>query len=532
SLALHDSADNPLGMAQTLGNMGPIYNYQGDYRQALHHYQRSIELFQGMDNQMGIAINLGNIAMIYYAQKEYDRALTYHQQSLGINETLENKRGIAATLNNIGDVYFDQKDLAQALNYYQRSVDIHQTLDDLGAVAQLQKNIGDVYRAQGAGPKALVIYLESLKIQESLKDQQGVADVATSIGEYYHETRDYAKARYYGEKALPLAREAGAVLEIQHVAHLLYQTYKSTGEDRKALPMLELYHQMRDSLNSEENQRATIRFEYQQQALADSLINVQENALSQQAYDSQLRQQRLQLAFAGGVGALLAVLALILYRNNKRRQQTNLLLSAQNEQIETKSNQNELLLKEIHHRVKNNLQTISSLLHLQSAHIKDEDVKQAVAAGQHRVESMALIHQKLYQRDNLAAIEMKDYLSNLVQSLIDTFDADPERIQFTLDMPELELDVDTAVPLGLIVNELITNSLKYAFPDGRAGTITVSLQKTGDHLDLLVADDGVGAANVKTGTAFGSQLISLLSAQLGGTLEQGTEKGYCTRLTL
>ncbi|MDX2285455.1 MAG: tetratricopeptide repeat protein [Bacteroidia bacterium] len=532
SLALHDSADNPLGMAQTLGNMGLIYNYQGDYRQALDHYQRSIGLFQSMDNQMGIAINLGNIGMIYYAQKDYVRALDYHQRSLAINEKLENKRGIAATLNNIGDVYFDQKDLTQALSYYQRSLDIHQSLNDQSSVAKLQQNLGNVYRAQGLGEKALANYLSSLAIHESLKDQQGIADVATSLGEFYHEAGNYARASYYGEKALPRAREAGAVQEIANAARLLYKSYKSSGQDRNALPMLELYHQMRDSLNSEENQRAAIRFEYQQQALADSLTNAQEKAVAQLAYENQLRQQRLQLAFAGGAGLLVASLALVLFRSSRRRQQTNRLLSAQNEQIQAKSQQNELLLKEIHHRVKNSLQTISSLLYLQSAHIKDEEVRQAVAAGQHRVESMALIHQKLYQRDTLAAIEMKDYLSNLATSLVQTFAADPGRIRVNLDMPELELDVDTAVPLGLIVNELITNSLKYAFPDGRQGAITVSLRQTGEQLELLVADDGVGSANTATGTAFGSQLVQLLTAQLGGEIRQDTTAGYTTRLLI
>ena len=532
SLAMNDSADNPMGMAQTLGNMGLIFNYQGDYRQALDHYQRSIKIFQSMDNQMGIAINLGNIAMIYYAQKNYAQALAYNQRSLAISEKIENKRNIAIALNNIGDVYFDQKDLVQALNYYERSLSIHQSLNDPNSVALLQKNIGDVYRAKGEDEKALTNYQRSLAILESIQDKLGIADVSTSLGEYYQAEGNFAKARYYGEKALPLAREAGAVQEIQNAAQLLFRTYKSTGQDSKALPMLELYYQMRDSLNSEENQRAAIRYEFRQQALTDSLTNVQEKVLAQQMYDNQLRQNRLQLAFAAGVGALLAVLAFILYKNNKRRQQTNLLLTAQNEQIEVKSNQNELLLKEIHHRVKNNLQTISSLLHLQSAHIEDAEVREAVAEGQHRVESMALIHQKLYQRDNLAAIEMKDYLSNLVRSLIDTFDADPDRIQFILDMDELELDVDSAVPLGLIVNELITNSLKYAFPDGRAGEITVSLKQNSEHLELLVADNGVGAANTATGTAFGSQLVRLLTMQLGGKLETDATTGYFTRLTL
>ncbi len=139
-----------------------------------------------------------------------------------------------------------------------------------------------------------------------------------------------------------------------------------------------------------------------------------------------------------GLALLLALIAFSFYRNARTRKQAHALLSAPKAEIEAKSRQNELLLKEIHHRVKNNLQTISSLLYLQSA----------------------LIHQKLYQRDNLTTIEMKGYLADLGQSLIQTFDADPERLRFTLDMPELELDVDTAVTLGLITNELITNSLK------------------------------------------------------------------------
>jgi two-component sensor histidine kinase len=97
-------------------------------------------------------------------------------------------------------------------------------------------------------------------------------------------------------------------------------------------------------------------------------------------------------------------------------------------------------------------------------------------------------------------------------------------------MPELELDVDTAVPLGLIVNELITNSLKYAFPDGREGAITVSLQKTDSGFELFVGDDGVGKGNTATGTSFGSQLVKLLTAQLGGKLETGSEPGFWTRM--
>ncbi len=245
------------------------------------------------------------------------------------------------------------------------------------------------------------------------------------------------------------------------------------------------------------------------------------------------QDQRIKLLAFGLVAVfalLLAGLTFFFFRNQKINRQ----LSSLNENLAQSNQDKELLLKEIHHRVKNNLQTISSLLYLQSAHIKDQSVREAVAKGQHRVESMALIHQKLYQRDNLAAIEMKDYLSNLGQSLISTFAVDPEQINLVVEMDELELDVDSAVPIGLIVNELLTNSLKYAFPDEKKGTIQISLHLAApDKLQLVVRDNGKGSITDEPakGTGFGSQLVQLLSTQLEGNLETETENGYLSRLT-
>ena len=147
---------------------------------------------------------------------------------------------------------------------------------------------------------------------------------------------------------------------------------------------------------------------------------------------------------------------------------------------------------------------------------------------------MGILHQKLYQRDNLAAIEMKDYLSNLGQSLISTFAAAPDKIDLRVDMQELELDVDSAVPIGLIVNELLTNSLKYAFAEGEKGTIGISLQKTGPQLKLSVWDNGQGvkAEQKAQGTAFGSQLVQMLCTQLNGSMETTTDHGYRVSLLL
>jgi two-component sensor histidine kinase len=197
-----------------------------------------------------------------------------------------------------------------------------------------------------------------------------------------------------------------------------------------------------------------------------------------------------------------------------------------------KNQENELLLKEIHHRVKNNLQTVSSLLSLQSESISDKSAFDAVQESKNRVASMALLHQKLYQGENLAAIEMRDYFETIGSTIIDSFGKKAENIALDIDMSEIELDVDTAVPIGLITNELITNSIKHAFPDQEKGQIRITLQQDENGLlKLLIADNGrpaAGEAVSKKDSGFGSLLIQLLTTQLGGTLKTSTEKGTST----
>ena len=532
SLEIGEAIEDQLGNSATWFNLGLVHRDLGDYAQALVNFKQSLTISEEVADPLGIIDAWNSIGSIYEEQDNFEAALRAYERNLALSDSLGYQLGVASALSSLGNIYSEQGDNEQALIHYQRALDIREAVGDQPGATITLNNIGAFYKKLGEYDQALVYLQRSLELSQQLGDVSLAASALGNMGTVYLLQKQFAQARTYGEKALPIARGVKNLDVLQEIYQLLYRAYKATGQATQALAMHELYIQMRDSLNSEENQRATIRFEYQRKALADSLANEQEKALAQVEYENQLGQQRLQLGFAGGAGLLLAILAGVLYRNSRRRRQTNQLLSHQNEQIEAKSQQNELLLKEIHHRVKNNLQTISSLLYLQSAHIKDAEVKQAVAAGQHRVESMALIHQKLYQRDNLAGIEMKDYLSHLSESLLNTLDYDPERIALRLDMEELELDVDTAVPLGLIVNELITNALKYAFPEGRSGRITVSLQRTSAGLELHVADDGVGAANELSGTSFGSQLINLLTQQLGGKIEQGQEAGYCTRVVV
>ena len=192
------------------------------------------------------------------------------------------------------------------------------------------------------------------------------------------------------------------------------------------------------------------------------------------------------------------------------------------ERIAAALREKNILLGEIHHRVKNNLQVIDSLLDLQSARISDPLVMAMLRDSQNRVRSMALIHQTLYQSSNFAEVDFSQFLDTLVPVLISSYGVDPGRIRMRLDVSAVLLPIDSAIPCGLIVNELMSNALKHAFPDGRRGEISLHLTEEAGAVLLSFADDGVGIPadrDFDIPLTLGLQLIPLLADQLHGTLD-------------
>ncbi|MBC7473612.1 MAG: PAS domain S-box protein [Candidatus Sericytochromatia bacterium] len=191
-------------------------------------------------------------------------------------------------------------------------------------------------------------------------------------------------------------------------------------------------------------------------------------------------------------------------------------------QIKSSLKEKDLLLKEINHRVKNNLQIISSLLSLQSGYIKDEATLEAFRESQNRVRTMALIHEELYKTEKLSKIEFKKYVKNLVNHLYQSYVVSKSKIVFEIESIEAYLDIETAIPLGLIINELVSNSLKYAFKNEQNGQVNICLNKSDDIFELIVKDNGIGLAkdfNFRQTQSLGLQLIMSLTEQLEGTIE-------------
>ncbi|MEH2435697.1 MAG: PAS domain S-box protein [Nostoc sp.] len=194
------------------------------------------------------------------------------------------------------------------------------------------------------------------------------------------------------------------------------------------------------------------------------------------------------------------------------------------EQIQASLLEKEVLLKEIYHRVKNNLQVISSLLSLQSAYIKDPDDLVIFKQSQQRVASMALVHEKLYQSQDLARLNFGEYIRDLVASLFSAYEVNEDAIALRVNIDEqVFLGLDTAIPCSLIIHELVSNSLKYAFPGGRNGTIYIEMSKNTDHeITLIVSDDGIGLPsnfNFKNMASLGWQLVDALTNQIAGNMD-------------
>ena len=203
-------------------------------------------------------------------------------------------------------------------------------------------------------------------------------------------------------------------------------------------------------------------------------------------------------------------------------------LKAAEKNLKTSLEDKELLLRELHHRVKNNMQIISSLLNLQSQHIKDKRDLKIFKSSQTRVKTMSLIHEELYSSQDFSHIHLSKYIRNLTKELLTSNIGDPGRVQLTVNVEEIKMELETAIPLGLLINEIVANSVNHAFPNHRKGEIIVDLKRDGDAFVLKISDDGIGIpkkTDFEKAETLGFQLIKNLVNQLDGEIKMQTNHG-------
>ena len=246
-------------------------------------------------------------------------------------------------------------------------------------------------------------------------------------------------------------------------------------------------------------------------------------------------KQKNNLLWFSILGLLLAIIAgLGFYKAYKTKTKSNKLLSEKNDQLSTALSANKMLVKEIHHRMKNNLQFVSSLLSLQSRYEKDKGILKAINTGKYRVQSLSLLHKNLYLNEDLHSIQIKKYFEELVENIIGGYAQSHKKIEITTDIDDLELDIESVIPLGLITNELITNAFKHAFHNTVHGKLHLSVKAHEDKIRLAVKDNGTGLPFTEIperSKSMGMQLIRMFANKLNGKLEIDNFNGSEIKLT-
>lgn len=527
SLELMAEIGDRKGMAGSHNNKGAVYTQQGDYSLAIEEYLSSLRILEEIGDMQGVGRSYNNIGLVYYLQGNYPEAKGYYARALKILEGTKDENLIADILNNMGIIAFEDGAYDESLDYHMRSLNNRERTGNQRGTASSYTNIGDVYAAQEAFAKALEFQKKAYDIQNELGDKAGMLSSLRGIGTVLSLTNKNEEALKYMKEVLELATEIGAKKELRDTYNDISNIYNRMGEYKRALTYKDHYAQLKDTLFSEQTSEIATnleaKFESEKKSKEIEILK-RENEIQ----ELQLGRNRI-LIISFTIGLVLALISVVIYaRVNRERKKALELLQRQNESIKRQKDEKEVLLKEIHHRVKNNLQVINSLIRLQCAFTDDKVALELFDECQNRIISMALIHEKMYEAHDLSNINLREYVNELSGNLLRSYRLN-QRIELQIEVASMKLSLDTLVPLGLLLNEMISNSLKHAFKGREEGLITVQLGKNEQGLfELIVGDNGVGLPkdfSFKSANTLGMELIDTLTSQLDGKISRIEREG-------
>ena len=407
--------------------------------------------------------------------------------------------------------------------------------------AYVAMTLGDCYTGLKQYERAEKYFLEMIRYDEMLNEQNDFSAMLNfDIADFYMDRKRYPSAEPYLKKILTFPAPVIPIPMLKEIHHLLFRVDSAKGDFVSAIRHFQMHKLLNDSMFSEAKSRQIeeLQIQYETEKKEKDLNLLQKESALQQ---SKLQQATLTQNITFGSGTLLLVILGLLYNRYRLKQRVNRQLETQqieinqtNRVLQNLLEDKERLLREIHHCVKNNLQIVMSLLNSQSAYLENGKALTAIRDSQQRIHSISLIHQKLYQSENVAMIDMSVYIRELVEYLQGSYDTG-QNIRFDLQTEHIELDVTQAVPVGLILNEAISNAVKYAFPNNKTGTVTISMQQTDDdHCILKIADNGTGLPegfDPNKINSLGMSLMRGLSKQLNGNFELKNDNGLTIAMT-
>jgi two-component sensor histidine kinase len=533
--------------------LASLARLQGDLRKQLIYSTevvRSMEATADTANATEFYIGL---ATTYSSLKMTDKAILYYQKALTFTHSHNYLYQYYFTILNLVNLMVRQHNVTGALMLLQKvtTASPPSVVDDKMFI---DEGYGACYTALNQYSKAKPYYLDLVKLSDEAFKRNAISPRDYFVHTMYYmrvllQDKQFKEADAYVQKLkmLPSSKTTQmGMIDFELVQYKIDSAFKNY---LPAIAHFKKYTQLKDSVYnvSKTRQIDAIQYKYETEK-KDRALLLQTKNIGALKTSEQIQKKLVQKTVVirnlviGGL-ALVIILLGILYNRYRLKQGSNLLLQKQGKEIDRQNQtlvdlnqkqktlitEKEWLLREIHHRVKNNLQTSMSLLNMQSAHISNSETLNAIKDSQRRMHAMSLIHQRLYQSENVELIDMAIYINELVAYLAESF-GNPANIKFEITVDALSFDVDQAVPIGLIINEAITNAFKYAFPGERKGIINITLKNNSGLNRLIVEDDGIGFEpdHHRTGAkSLGIKLMRGLTDQVQGEFELRSRPGTC-----
>lgn len=519
-LELARSSDDLLSVTKLYNALGSTYYYAGDFVKAVEFFERGFSMADSLGYSSGVGYALNNMGIIYRLQGRYEKAIDIYNKSLEVKTEAEDSVGIVNSLYNLGLAYSYSGDHEAGLTQLRVAREWLLQLGDLDAnLAIIDIGVGTVLFQSGDWKEA-GSHLRSGLDQARPGSQEWLEGWAL-LGAIEVEEGKVEIGLEKIEEALNAARNAGRKRLLLQILKVRAQSGERTGNFIRALESWNEYERLSDSLHSEQRQWAL------EEMHAKFELREKEATIALQKLSLEKESAKKKLYLISGGLAMLLFLTSAGFVGWIWRQRTRL----KGEMIlkEDALGRNQLLMREMHHRTKNNLQLLNSLLSLKSRGRLDSGAREVLASSRESVNAIGLLHHHLYRSSEFRNVGLQNFIGDLVDHLRSAANLKERGIRLEHHCEEVDLDIDQAIPLGLVVNELLINSIQHAFPEERGGTIQVRIQAKGRRLKVFVEDDGAGM-DVEKDKGTGTHLIHLLASRLGGELQIQSGRAGGTRV--
>lgn len=531
ALQLAKKISYPYGEATAEAHQAACYRIKGDYTTAVNKLQHAIKIYEAQHNLISAGDNYLEIAQVYKDMGgdsktlEYiNKGIEYSKHAYKIFNDIHDTIGLVESLNQCGILYRDIAKTNGSKQYYDSAFAVYtkavEMIERSGkqrkSISKLYNNISQVYNEYWKDYKKALDYL--FKAEAENKKQNNITGLTYNYGNIalaYTKLNQPGKALEYARKMLETSRQLDRPERMRNAYNSMHTAFAAAGRFDSALHYYKLADALDDSLNNvaKTSEVVNLQTKYETGKKELEITRLHTEA-------STRNKQIVMLVAALAIFALLIAFMVWLYHRNRKQRQ----------EITAQSKKLEIMMKELHHRVKNNLQIVSSLLSLQTYKVQDEEAVLVLKESQQRVQAMSFIHQRLYKTESLTAVNMKEYLTDLAESLVSAYGYNRDDFDLHISVEKEMLDIDKALPIGLIINELVTNSLKYAYSNTHRPLLNITLRQEEAKLVCSIKDNGIGIDEQQwkqKKNSFGKQLITALCKQLRAqqtlVVNEGTE---------